>query len=36
MGQITSIPLKIRQSIPITDADKIRKEIRKEIRKAGV
>lgn len=32
MGQITSIPLKIRQSIPIMDDD----EIRKEIRKAGV
>lgn len=32
MGQIMSIPLKIRQSIPITDAD----EIRKAIRKAGV
>lgn len=32
MGQITSIPLKIRQSTLITDAD----EIRKAIRKAGV
>lgn len=29
MGQIMSIPLKIRQSILITDADKIRREIRK-------
>lgn len=32
MGRITSIPLKIRQSTLIMDAD----EIKKEIRKAGV